>query len=110
MNTILELRQKRTALWDKAKEFLDSKRTPDGLISEEDSKIYDKMEDEVVGLGKEIERLERQAVIDLELSKAVNNPIKDRPVSNVKPKLGRASDEYAEAFWKAMKSRTSVDV
>ena len=64
-------------IWDNAKNFLDSKRTSDGLISEEDSKTYEKMESEVVNLGKEIERLERQAVIDLELSKAVNKPIRE---------------------------------
>ena len=110
MNMVLELRQKRSALWDKAKKFLDSKRTPDGLISAEDSQTYDRMEDEVVSLGKEIERLERQAVIDLELSKAINEPIKEKPISTNKPKIGRASNEYKEAFWKAMKSRTNVDV
>lgn len=44
MNTILELREKRAKLWDTAKEFLDSKRGKDGLISEEDSQVYNKME------------------------------------------------------------------
>ena len=33
MNTILDLREKRTKLWDNAKEFLDSKRNADGFIS-----------------------------------------------------------------------------
>ena len=48
MNTILELREKRTKLWENAKDFLDSKRNPDGLISSEDAAVYDKMEADVV--------------------------------------------------------------
>lgn len=59
MNTILELREKRTKLWENAKDFLDSKRNPDGLISSEDASVYDKMEADVVNLGKEIDRLEK---------------------------------------------------
>jgi hypothetical protein len=75
MNKILELREKRAKAWDAAKAFLDAKRGGDGLLSAEDTATYEKMENEVVALGKEIERLERQAVIDLELSKATSNPI-----------------------------------
>ena len=71
MNTILELREKRTKLWENAKNFLDSKRNPDGLISSEDAAIYDKMEADVVNLGKEIDRLEKQSAIDMDLTKAV---------------------------------------
>ena len=66
MSKILELREKRAKVWDAAKAFLDSKRGGDGLLSAEDTQTYEKMEAEVVALGKEIERLERQAVIDLE--------------------------------------------
>ncbi len=38
MNTVQELREKRAKIWDNAKDVVDSKRTADGLISEEDSK------------------------------------------------------------------------
>lgn len=58
--TIQELREKRAKAWDEARNFLDSKRNDSGLLSEEDSAVYDKMEAEIVALGKEIERLERQ--------------------------------------------------
>ena len=37
------------------------------------------MEADVVALGKEIERLQRQAAIDAELTKATSEPIKDKP-------------------------------
>ena len=69
MNQILELREKRAKAWEAAKAFLDSKRNQDGFVSAEDTQTYEKMEEDVIALGKEIERLERQAAIDLELAK-----------------------------------------
>ena len=64
MNTILQLRENRAKKWDAAKAFLDVKRGTDGLLSAEDAQAYEKMEAEVVALGKEVERLERQAALD----------------------------------------------
>ncbi|MEN6635069.1 MAG: phage major capsid protein, partial [Clostridiaceae bacterium] len=69
MNTILQLRENRAKKWDAAKAFLDEKRGTDGLLSAEDAGAYEKMEAEVVALGKEVERLERQAAMDAELNK-----------------------------------------
>jgi len=60
MSKILELREKRSKLWESTKAFLDSKRTDSGLMSAEDTTTYEKMEADVVNLGKEIDRLERQ--------------------------------------------------
>ena len=57
MNTILELREKRAKAWEGAKAFLDSKRGNDGLLSGEDTQTYERMEADVMNLGKEIERL-----------------------------------------------------
>jgi HK97 family phage major capsid protein len=110
MNKILELREKRAKAWDAAKAFLDSRRGNDGLISPEDTATYDKMEEEVINLGKEIDRLERQAALDLELSKPVNSPIVNKPLQNNETKTGRATDEYKESFWKAMRNKLSYDV
>lgn len=107
---ILELRERRAKAWADAKAFLDSKRGDDGLISAEDTAIYEKMEAEVVNLGKEIERLERQAAIELELSKPVNVPITSKPTGAGEKKMGRASAEYRDAFWKAMRSKNAWDV
>lgn len=105
MSKILELREKRAKAWDAAKAFLDTKRGNDGLISTEDTATYDKMEADVVALGKEIERLERQASIDMELSKATSNPITNAPSKGTEEKTGRASAEYKKAFWNAMRTR-----
>ncbi|MBP1920317.1 phage major capsid protein [Youngiibacter multivorans] len=110
MNKILELREKRAKAWDTAKAFLDAKRGNDGLISAEDTATYDKMEADVVNLGKEIDRLERQQALDLELSKAVNTPITMKPNGGMEMKTGRATDEYKAAFWKALRSKNSFDI
>ena len=110
MNKILELREKRAKAWDAAKSFLDTKRGNDGLISAEDTATYEKMEADVVNLGKEIDRLERQQALDLELSKAVNTPITMKPNGGMEMKTGRATDEYKTAFWKALRSKNSFDI
>lgn len=110
MSKILELRERRAKAWETAKAFLDSKRGTDGLISAEDTAVYEKMEAEVVSLGKEIDRLERQQAIDLELAKPINSPILSKPTTNGEQKTGRATDEYRQAFWKAMRSKNSFEV
>ncbi len=110
MNKILELREKRAKAWDAAKAFLDSRRGNDGLISPEDTATYDRMEEEVINLGKEIDRLERQAAIDLELSKPVSSPIVNKPSQTGETKTGRATDEYKEVFWNAMRNKKSYQI
>ena len=79
MNKILELREKRAKAWETAKAFLDTKRGADGIVSAEDTAVYDKMEADVVALGNEIDRLEKQEALDRELSKPLNMPLTGRP-------------------------------
>jgi HK97 family phage major capsid protein len=110
MSKILELREKRAKAWEAAKAFLDAKRGGDGLLSAEDTAAYEKMEADVVALGKEIARLERQAAIDLELSRPTNTPITNKPDSTVETKTGRATDEYKRAFWNVMRGRRTADI
>ncbi len=109
--TIQELREKRAKAWDTARDFLDSKRNADGLLSEDDSKTYDAMEKQIVDLGKEIQRLERQAEIEAEFNKPTSEPILGKPVNPEKPeKTGTASDTYKNAFWNSIRSRNWVDI
>lgn len=112
MNTILELREKRAKAWEAAKAFLESKRGADGLLSSEDTAVYDKMETDVVNLGKEINRLERQVTIDSELSHPTASPITNQPGANPmgEAKKGRASDAYNQAFWDNIRQRNYYDV
>ena len=106
MSKILELREKRAKAWEAAKAFLDTKRGTDGMVSAEDTATYDKMEADVVALGKEIDRLEKQEALDRELSKPLNSPLTVKPaVPGMDTKTGKASDEYKKAFWNVMRSK-----
>ncbi|NLI70631.1 MAG: phage major capsid protein [Firmicutes bacterium] len=106
MNKILELREKRAKAWEAAKAFLDSKRGTDGIVSADDTATYEKMEADVVALGKEIDRLERQEALDREMSKPLNAPLTGKPsLPGSDMKTGRASDEYKRAFWNAMRNK-----
>ena len=111
MNKILALREKRANLWNETKAFLDSHRGEDGMVSAEDNATYEKMEADVVALGKEIERLERQAAIDREMDQPTTAPLVSAPVAkNPEQKAGRASDEYKKAFWNQMRGRNTYEV
>ena len=113
MSKILELKEKRARVWEGAKAFLESKRGENGLLSPEDTATYEQMENDVVNLGKEIERLERQAAIDAQLAKATSKPITERPDGgnqDLTVKTGTASDEYNTAFWNRMRGIAQYDV
>ena len=98
MSKILELKEKRARAWEAAKSFLDEKRTDDGFVSAEDAAAYDRMEEDVVNLGREIERLERQEAIDAEMAKAAKGPITAKPGigQGAEEKTGRASAQHEE--------------
>lgn len=110
--TIQELREKRAKAWDTARDFLDSKRQADGTLSEADSKTYDAMEQTIVNLGKEIQRMERQAEIEAEMAKATSTPILTAPTvqTPASEKHGTASAEYSAAFWNSIRNRNWIDV
>lgn len=112
MSQTLELREKRTKAWEAAKTFLDAKATDGAFASAEDAAAYDRMEQEVMDLGKQIDRLERQAAIDAELAKATSTPITNQPNAKADgdAKQGRASDEYKRAFWNSMRNKMSYEV
>jgi HK97 family phage major capsid protein len=113
MSMMMELMEKRAKAWDAAKKFLDAKRTADGFISAEDAATYDKMEADVVNLGKEIERLQRQEAIDAELNKPISQPITGKPGkvgAEPEDKPGIASKAYKTAFWNSIRKRNFIDV
>ncbi len=106
MDQILAMREKRAKLWDATKAFLDSKRNGDGLISAEDNATYEKMEADVIALGHEIERMERQAAIDREMNAPTSKPLTGKPQTvSGDTKTGRATDEYKSAFWNIMRKK-----
>ena len=102
--TINGLRENRAKSWEAAKAFLDSHRTDNGTLSAEDSAVYDRMEAEIIALGKEIERMERSAALEAELSRPVGSPLTNIPGSAIDTKTGRASDAYKHSFLTALRS------
>lgn len=112
MSKVLELREKRAKAWEAAKAFLDAKSVDGAFVSGEDTVTYEKMENEVMDLGKQIDRLERQAAIDAEMRTATAAPITNIPKAGITgdEKTGRASAEYQRAFWNSMRNKMSYDV
>lgn len=101
-----ELRTKRAKAWEDAKNFLDSHRNENGILSEEDTKTYEEMEAKIVNLGKEIERQEKMDAMEREMAMPVNTPITSKPENTkMDEKKGRASDTYKKAFWNAIRSK-----
>ena len=107
--TIHELREKRAKAWEATKTFLDSHRTDSGVLSAEDDATYSRMEQEITDLGKEIARMERREALDAELNRPVNKPLAGKPMSgNDTAKTGRATDEYRQNFWNAMRAKVPM--
>ena len=105
MNKILAMREKRGQLWEQTKAFLEAHTDQEGKLSAEDAAAYDRMEQEVVDLGKDIERLERQASIDAELAQPKAQPLTNQPgKAGLETKTGRASDEYRKAMLQALRT------
>lgn len=106
MNKLMELREKRNGAWEGAKAFVESKRDKDGLLSAEDAKTYDEMEQKVKNYSAEISRLEAMEQMEQELAKPVNHPLTSKPMTTDarKEKTGRASDEYKEGMLQAFRS------
>lgn len=108
MSEIRKMREKRVKLWETAKAFVESRQDANGLLSAEDSAAYDKMEAEVVEMGKTIERMERQEALDLELDRPTARAITDKPNTpegKPAPKKPTATDEYNAAFWRVMRDK-----
>lgn len=104
MFNINVLRENRARAWEQAKAFLDEHRTENGTLSAEDAAQYERMEADVVNLGKEIERMERGAALDAEFARPVGSPLTNRPGASGTVKTGRASDEYKAAMLAALRS------
>ena len=102
--TINELCENRNRAWDQAKAFLDEHRTENGTLSAEDAATYERMEADVVSIGKEIERMGRARQIDEDLSRPVGTPLTNTPGHGLNQKTGRASDAYKGAMLKALRS------
>ena len=108
--TIIEMRKKRSETWEKAKNFLDTHRNASGILSAEDTTTYERMEQEIVDLGHEIERQERLESMEREMQKATSQPIRSTPETKPDEKVGRASDAYKDAFWRSIRNENSYEI
>ncbi len=97
-----ELREKRLAVWNKAKKFLDERRK-DGVLSAEDDAAYTLMEKELDDLGREIVRQEKLDAYEKEMAKNLSQPLTEKPCGVPAEKRGRASNAYKEAMLDAMR-------
>lgn len=106
--TMKELIKKRAKLWDTAKSFVETHQDENGVLSKEDTEIYNKMEKEIEDLTDVIDRQQRAERREAELSKPVNSPIVVKPsngdMEEKKEKKGTASNEYKNAMISAMRS------
>lgn len=86
MSKITELQEKRARIWKQAKDFLDTKQKESDVLSVEDNTRYEKMEQEVVDLGKEIDRRHKQAEIEAALNQPTSKALTNSPTAGKLPK------------------------
>lgn len=104
--TVNEMRVQRAKIWNQAKDFLDSHRDKNGILSDEDAATYDKMEKDIVDLGREIDRQERVEAMEREMAAPTSTPLTGKPSgAKTDEKVGRASDDYKRNFWNAMRMK-----
>lgn len=104
MSKLLELYEKRNKSVASARAFLDARRQGDGTLNAEDEAAYEKMETEILALGRELDRENRLAALDAQMSQPTSAPILGSPHAPGAAKTGRASDEYKTAMLKALRT------
>lgn len=104
--TIKDLIEKRAKVWETAKNFVETHEDKNGVLSDEDTATYNKMEKEIEDLTDAIDRQQRAERREAELAKPVNSPITGKPFmgDTKEVKKGRASDAYKDAMLSAMRS------
>lgn len=105
MDKILEMKQKRAALIQQARQLLDAAEAEKRDLTADEEQQYDRIMGDVDALGKRIEKEERQLALekDLETSQGTVAARRDQPGNGDEERTGRASKEYRDAFWKAMR-------
>ena len=83
MSKIMELRNKRTTLWEQTKAFLEEHRDENGLVAKEAVEQYERMAADVRALGAEIERLENQAAFEAELKRPTSKNITNKIIIKI---------------------------
>ena len=104
MFSIMDLRNKRAALWQETKSFLETHRNENGMVDAASVAQYDRMTADVKALGDEIKRLEDQMELDAQLAAPTSTPVQTKPMARKEKVKVTATEEYNTAFWDAMRS------
>lgn len=104
MSKLTKLQTKRAKIWQQAKDFLDEKHQESDVLSTEDNTTYEKMEADVVSLGKEIDRLTKQIELDNQLKQPTSQPLTTNPAID---KQGLVNG-YSQDFWNLMRGQAPV--
>ena len=99
MSQILEMRQERAAKWEAAHAYLNEHEGPGKTLTPEQQEVYQRMEDEVVDLGKKIERQERAQAMQSE----IEAPAGTKLVIGASGGEGKAGAAYRQAFWDSLR-------
>ena len=106
MSKLLKMIEARNAAWEAAKSFLEQREDKDGLLSAEDRKTYDEMEERVKAYNEQIDRLQAMEAMDRELEKPMTKPLVGTPENNNgEPKTGIKSEAYKKAMLDAFRSK-----
>lgn len=105
MNELEKLIGKRNKAWEAAKAFIEEKKDKDGLLSDEDAKTYDGMEQKVKNYNVQIERLQAMEAMENQLNLPTATPLLNKPEAPAEPpKEGRATDEYRQGMLTALRT------
>ena len=100
-----ELMEKRTKAWDEAKEFAESKKDENGLMSDEDFKTYEEMERTIENYTREIKRKKREEEMDKTLEKPTTQALTNEPaIFTEEEKPMRARNVYKKSMMKALRT------
>lgn len=97
--------QKRADLWNRMKNYLDTAKREGETLTAEALEEYEKMENDMSALDREISMLQRQQDISNRLNAPASNPILPKPEMPENEKTGRASVVYKNSFWQAMRNK-----
>ena len=103
--TLNELIEKRTEAWNNAKNFADSKKDENGLMSDEDFKTYEEMEKTIENYSREINRKKREEEMDKDLAKPTTQALTNEPtVGNDEEIPMRSRNVYKKSMMNALRS------
>ena len=105
MSKLMELYDKRNALVNSTRAFLDAKHAVSDVLSAEDETAYNKMEADIQALTREIERESKLTAIENAMKQPTSVPLVNAPQKmDATEKVGRASDDYKAAMLKALRT------